>query len=543
MKSWTGIVEGKSLALRWRPGIVTIGGEPTIAVSRGPYILQTMKDGVAAGASACSRRSGCAIRRMPSGASSSTAARPPDRASTIAPPPIVGSRSSRCRTARCDGGAAPPSAGRLKPAVAPSGAGAQRRGGSAPQARITPLLKHAAIGAAEGGIERQAVARQQHVDRAVERRGRARERLALRRDLAARGREAVAQGRRQRAALGGVGELADRARERAMQLGGVQVDPGRVARAQGVAEGDETGLDRGEARLRAPARARRWSPGRRHHPCTLVRSSCALAISLSAIASGLILKVPSAIARTDAGDLVGVELGRGPAREQGRGGARQGDRRAGVDRRRGGLAVAGARRSSRRRLARRGRAGGGCRQRLVSGMSDLHGALQGAPARAGTVVMDGLSARRDDDFRAFCHPGPPRSEGQLDPPLAGRQAGDDVAALGANPRRLAFDAVGHAPGRAFEREAVAGGDQLDGLAGGEPLAQLDVSLAHRLAGPQRLRERAAGDELLVEEGRRRLLGEIDLGFVEIGSPGRRCRRWRPPGTTSARPQTLTVIGR
>ena len=36
--------------------------------------------------------------------------------------------------------------------------------------------------------------------------------------------------------------------------------------------------------------------GRRHHPCTLVRSSCALAISLSAIASGLILKVPSAIA-------------------------------------------------------------------------------------------------------------------------------------------------------------------------------------------------------------------------------------------------------
>jgi hypothetical protein len=48
MKSWAGIVEGKTLALRWRPGIVTIGGEPTIAISRGPYILQTMKDGVAA---------------------------------------------------------------------------------------------------------------------------------------------------------------------------------------------------------------------------------------------------------------------------------------------------------------------------------------------------------------------------------------------------------------------------------------------------------------------------------------------------------------
>jgi len=47
VKSWTGIVDGKAIALRWRPGIVTIGGEPTVAVSRGPYILQTMKDGVA----------------------------------------------------------------------------------------------------------------------------------------------------------------------------------------------------------------------------------------------------------------------------------------------------------------------------------------------------------------------------------------------------------------------------------------------------------------------------------------------------------------
>jgi hypothetical protein len=48
LASWDGIVEGKAIALRWRPGIVTIGGEPTIAVSRGPYILQTMKDGAAA---------------------------------------------------------------------------------------------------------------------------------------------------------------------------------------------------------------------------------------------------------------------------------------------------------------------------------------------------------------------------------------------------------------------------------------------------------------------------------------------------------------
>ena len=47
VKSWAAIVEGKAIALRWRAGIVTIGGEPTIAVSRGPYILQTTKDGVA----------------------------------------------------------------------------------------------------------------------------------------------------------------------------------------------------------------------------------------------------------------------------------------------------------------------------------------------------------------------------------------------------------------------------------------------------------------------------------------------------------------
>jgi hypothetical protein len=48
LTNWGTIVEGKALVLRWRPGIVTIGGEPTIAVSRGPYILQTVKDGAPA---------------------------------------------------------------------------------------------------------------------------------------------------------------------------------------------------------------------------------------------------------------------------------------------------------------------------------------------------------------------------------------------------------------------------------------------------------------------------------------------------------------
>ena len=46
-KSWAEIVEGRTIALRWRPGIVQIGGEPAIALSRGPYILQRMQAGAA----------------------------------------------------------------------------------------------------------------------------------------------------------------------------------------------------------------------------------------------------------------------------------------------------------------------------------------------------------------------------------------------------------------------------------------------------------------------------------------------------------------
>ena len=44
-QSWVEIVDGKTIALRWRPGIVQIGGEPQIAVSRGPYILQRVQAG------------------------------------------------------------------------------------------------------------------------------------------------------------------------------------------------------------------------------------------------------------------------------------------------------------------------------------------------------------------------------------------------------------------------------------------------------------------------------------------------------------------
>lgn len=47
VKGWAEIVDGKTVALRWRPGIVQIGGEPGIAVSRGTFILQRMQAGAA----------------------------------------------------------------------------------------------------------------------------------------------------------------------------------------------------------------------------------------------------------------------------------------------------------------------------------------------------------------------------------------------------------------------------------------------------------------------------------------------------------------
>ena len=44
-QSWAEIVDGRAIALRWRPGIVQIGGEASIALSRGPYILQRLQGG------------------------------------------------------------------------------------------------------------------------------------------------------------------------------------------------------------------------------------------------------------------------------------------------------------------------------------------------------------------------------------------------------------------------------------------------------------------------------------------------------------------
>ena len=38
--SWRALLDGSALALRWRPGIVHIGGDLDVALSKGPYILQ-----------------------------------------------------------------------------------------------------------------------------------------------------------------------------------------------------------------------------------------------------------------------------------------------------------------------------------------------------------------------------------------------------------------------------------------------------------------------------------------------------------------------
>ena len=39
-KEWAPIVEGKDIVLRWHPDAVSIGGDPRLALSRGPYWME-----------------------------------------------------------------------------------------------------------------------------------------------------------------------------------------------------------------------------------------------------------------------------------------------------------------------------------------------------------------------------------------------------------------------------------------------------------------------------------------------------------------------
>lgn len=39
VEAWKPIVSGERLSLRWRPAFVSIGGDPDIALSRGPFVI------------------------------------------------------------------------------------------------------------------------------------------------------------------------------------------------------------------------------------------------------------------------------------------------------------------------------------------------------------------------------------------------------------------------------------------------------------------------------------------------------------------------
>jgi ketosteroid isomerase-like protein len=45
VEAWAGLIEGRAVALRWRPGVVNIGGDPDIALSRGPFVLEDLRPG------------------------------------------------------------------------------------------------------------------------------------------------------------------------------------------------------------------------------------------------------------------------------------------------------------------------------------------------------------------------------------------------------------------------------------------------------------------------------------------------------------------
>jgi len=46
-REWEPIIAGKDLVLRWRPGVVQIGGIDNIAISRGPYAMEDLRPGAA----------------------------------------------------------------------------------------------------------------------------------------------------------------------------------------------------------------------------------------------------------------------------------------------------------------------------------------------------------------------------------------------------------------------------------------------------------------------------------------------------------------
>jgi hypothetical protein len=43
LAEWAPLIEGKTLRLRWHPDIVNIGGDPNIAISRGPFMIEDLR--------------------------------------------------------------------------------------------------------------------------------------------------------------------------------------------------------------------------------------------------------------------------------------------------------------------------------------------------------------------------------------------------------------------------------------------------------------------------------------------------------------------
>ena len=381
--------------------------------------------------------------------------------------------------------------GRHRLEARPRASRKRTRGGGSRSPRDTCCRPRGRGRRRRGAIERRAVARQQHVDRAVERGGGAGQRLALRRHLAAGAGQAVAQRRRHGPLRAASENWLTALRQRAVQLGGVQVDAGGVARAQRVAERGQARLDGREARLElGPSAASAARPGdARASALHLASSSWALAISLSAIASALTLNCRRRSPR-DARDLVGVELAAAPPASSSVGAVLDScDLRAGV----GGWRRRPWRRppwrprpaSAARRGGRRGGSG------LVSGMTDLHGVLHAAPARARSDQHGRLSARPAATL-GFLRTAPSarrsRDGGRAFTAVTSTRrspAGWPVTTRPLSVRTRAgwpsMPLVSAWPSLSSAKPAPLA-TTLHRLAGGEPLARLEVRLAQRLAG-------------------------------------------------------------
>jgi len=41
LKAWQSIIDGQQVSLRWRPKFVSIGSDPNVAISRGPFVISS----------------------------------------------------------------------------------------------------------------------------------------------------------------------------------------------------------------------------------------------------------------------------------------------------------------------------------------------------------------------------------------------------------------------------------------------------------------------------------------------------------------------